>query len=213
MTQRRQALRPILAVADDKPLVHDAIKARLNRHFAVRNAGHRLADVDAYIARELFDVIALELSWREEGSAIPWIRRWTRHAPDLRIVVISAHAGAELSAASLEAGAVAWVSKGMPVAALSSALRKAVNGERGMVVEPLPLTFQENGKPWRRARILELLGDGWSYKEIADCLHLQPTTIEYHVRLLKRDLHLPTHTRVNWRVALEGARQVRAVTS
>lgn len=212
MTQRRQSVRPVLAVGDDKPLVHDAIKARLSRHFAVHNAGHRLADVDTCIERERFDVLALELSWREEGSAIPWIRRWTRHAPDLRIVVISAHSGAELSAASLEAGAVAWVSKAMPLAALSSALQRVVNGERGVVVEPLPLVLDENRKTTRRGRILELLGAGWSYKEIADCLHIQPTTIEYHVRCIKHHLHLPTHTRVNWSTVLEGVRQAGAVT-
>lgn len=213
MTQHHPTVRPVLAVADDKPWVHDAIRARMGRRFIVQNAGHRLADVDDYIAREMFDVIVLELCWRDDGSVMPWIRRWIRQNPELRIVVISAHAGTELATAAIAAGASAWVSMSMPLAALASALQEVLSGRRGVVVEPLSALIHGKEEMSRRWQILDLLGTGWRYKEIADCLHIQPGTIEYHVGLLKRDLGIASGVRVNWRAALERALQDRSVIS
>lgn len=112
--------------------------------------------------------------------------------PDLVAVVLSIHDSRDCLFAALRAGASGYILKGGTSGALIEGIRAAAKGESPISPAMARHLVSEFGT-WRPAeadatlsprevRLLSLLGEGLSYKEVAAQLGLSPHTVHTHVK-------------------------------
>jgi DNA-binding NarL/FixJ family response regulator len=137
------------------------------------------------------------------------IRRMRRASPQTRIVALSMYSDDLHVHEALQAGAAAYVVKGVSLEITLAALTEALAGRR--YVSP-PLTdhiieayaaHSDTAPPKgdryalltnREREVLELLARGMSYAEIAEKLTISPRTAETHRTNLMRKLNLKTQS-------------------
>lgn len=136
-----------------------------------------------------FDLVLLDLMLPGTGGMafLGVIRKRFPHVP---VVVLSALDDGDTVRKSIRQGAAGFVSKASPTDVLLDALREVLAGEIW-----LPPEFREMGRRRRRpktvaerygltksqARVLELLAEGKTNREIADLLVVTEGTVKVHV--------------------------------
>jgi DNA-binding NarL/FixJ family response regulator len=123
--------------------------------------------------------------------------------PQVRVLIVSAHADEDYVRQALRAGAAGYLVKDAGFSELELAVQAVARGEtylspaiskhvvadymRHEGAEPSPLELLTQ----RQREILQLLAEGNSTKEIARILHLSPKTVETHrTQLMERlDIH------------------------
>lgn len=135
-------------------------------------------------------------------SGIECVRQLKEKLPDTRIVMLTVFADREHIFQALLAGASGYLSKRTAPADLLNAIKEVRGGGAPMssdiaarVVEyfnqkgtavPLP----EASLSPREQEILELLAQGYLYKEIADRLDIAFDTVQWHIRHIYQKLHV-----------------------
>ena len=135
-------------------------------------------------------------------SGIECVRQLKEKLPDARILMLTVFADREHIFQALLAGASGYVSKRTAPADLLKAIEEVRGGGAPMssdiaarVVEyfnqkgaAAPAT--EAGLSPREQEILELLAQGYLYKEIADRLSIAFDTVQWHIRHIYQKLHV-----------------------
>jgi DNA-binding NarL/FixJ family response regulator len=160
-------------------------------------------------------VLIIDTALLSDGPAA-LIGRVLRESPETRVLTISVNDD-EIALSALRAGGVGHLSKDVDPAKLAGLVRRAASGEpivpRRLTRPLLELLRELPDRGWRPLHsrlttreweIVELLGDGASTQEIAECLVLSPTTVYSHVKSLLRKLGV--HSR---REAVLAARRLR----
>lgn len=196
-------------VADDSTLFRAALEGELRLKYEVVEGASCLDAVDAAFAREPIDVALIDMAWRDEGSCLPRMKQWQRLRPNCRIVILTAYDEWSLCQASLEAGAIGFATKGDSMAEMLQAIEMASRGEeyisKKVLREPRSASRPARGCLSRSARrVLELLAEGFTQKQIAKTLGLSVRTVEDHVRAIKRYLGIESRAKPNWRVKAAG---------
>ncbi len=204
MTDRVRVL-----VADDSPLFRALLERDLASKYEVVEGASTLAVVDAAFARSPIDVALIDLAWRDEGACLPRMRYWQQLQPTCRIVILTAYDEWSLCEASLQAGATGFAVKGDSMAELMCAIDMASRGEqyisRRVLREPTSSSGPARGCLSRSARrVLELLAEGFTQKQIAKTLGLSVRTVEDHVRAIKQHFGVASRVKPNWRVYVAG---------
>ncbi|TPG50418.1 DNA-binding response regulator [Rhodanobacter glycinis] len=86
---------------------------------------------------------------------------------------------------ALKAGAVAYMLKSMPKDDLLNVIRAVHSGKKHFPAEVairLAGYFADDELTRREIQVLELIRDGSRNKEIADCLSISETTVNFHIR-------------------------------
>lgn len=201
--------RPTVLIADDHPVVAEALSASLERWFRVAGSVETLDGLADAIRHKAPDVVVLDLSFGEESSlrVLPGL---ARAHPDTRFVVLTAHVEPVLVDAALRAGASAYVVKQSAPSELRVAMEEALAGRT--YVTPLvrfqtPAPGEDPALPApdaiqisdRQLRILKLLRAGHTYRQIADELGIATKTVEYHINALRIRLGIArTSQLVRW---------------
>lgn len=197
MTPSSPALIQVV-LADDHHLVRSGIRSLL----------HRLQDVrvvaEAATGEELLgilhqvqpDVVITDIAMpgMDGITAITTIKALY---PQLRVIVLSMHQGADVIKRAVAAGANAYLRKDASDAELAAALRSvAAAGSyfsppimKALMEDPQPAAEDELTE--RQIQILKLIAAGRSSKEIGAALGLSPKTVDVHrARIMDRlDLH------------------------
>jgi DNA-binding NarL/FixJ family response regulator len=172
---------------------------------AVANSG---PDAVAEAGRTHPDVVLMDLEM--PGMAGTQAIRKVRSASSTtRVIALSGYDDDLLKAKALEAGAVGFVSKAMPLEELPDVIRRAGRGEPlidGQEAARLSRMLRHrrhqeaterqraNRLTPRQVEILQMLADGMADPEIAERLNLSPYTLRTHVQnILTR---LSVHTKV-----------------
>jgi DNA-binding NarL/FixJ family response regulator len=146
------------------------------------------------------------------ASGIDLTRRLRRALPDLRVVMLTAHADTDLVAAAVQAGAAAYVLKHTPPAELLATLRRVVGGEVVLGPELAARFLREFETPEhalarrpatpalpplspREAEVLKLLATGETNRQIARRLFVSEETVKSHVAAVLRKLEVSDRTR------------------
>lgn len=187
-------------LADDHTLVRDGIRRILEGEegfVVVDDAADGNAAVEA-VSRTDADVLVLDLTMPgRDGLEVLGVVRRLR--PNLRVIVLTMHAGREYVARAMQGGAAGYLLKDSAVQDLVSAVRTVVGGgayyspaiqhQMAEFVRDASRTPQGvHGLSERERDVLRLLARGLSSKEIGSALDISTRTVETHRANVARKL-------------------------
>lgn len=171
------------------------------RGFEVCGEAESIGDALARITAARPDVALIDLSLgREDGMAL--LEQLNTAVPDVRLIVYSMYDDPLYVRRAVAAGAKGYVTKDDASTHLIEAIKAVVSGKRffsesiaGKIVETIADTAragETSSLTKREQDIFDLLGEGFSIREIADKLSLSHKTIETHCGNLKLKLQAKT---------------------
>ena len=200
-----QTAKAQVLIVDDHPLVRDGLAHLISRQPDLRCCGQcccTAAEVHAAVAKHSPDLVIMDLSSRN-GSALELIKSLKLQHLNLRILLFSQHDGRLCVEEALRAGALGFVPKDQGAVEVLNAIRAVLTGEvsvtRGLAVLLLKKFIKTGAQSSgaiaeqltnRELHIFQLLGVGWSTREIASHLNLSSKTIASHRENIKRKLQL-----------------------
>jgi DNA-binding NarL/FixJ family response regulator len=184
-------------VADDFPLVREALVAALDRHDEIDVVG--IAEDGAQAveqARELQpDVVVLDVRM-PEMTGREALDRLTAEMPAIRVLLISAHEEPDVVIDAVTSGAAGFLIKRMSGDELAQSVLAVHRGEpvmspeltahlvRGLRrgEESLPANGATNARLTpSETNVLRLVAEGQSDKQISAELHISPRTVQSHL--------------------------------
>lgn len=151
------------------------------------------AEAERTLAAGQTDVILLDVRL-DDGAGVEAIKRIRRRSPQTAVVVVTSADHPDSARRSLEAGAVAYLSKTDTPEDLAAAIKSAVEGNEFRQPSLAELLKRDpeptpDGEISERERdVLRLLALGHTNKEIARRLYLSVRTVETHRASLLRKL-------------------------
>jgi DNA-binding NarL/FixJ family response regulator len=136
-----------------------------------------------------------------DGTGIDLIRQVREAQPDVKAVVLTSFDDDEALAAALEVGAAAYMLKSVRGAAITDVIRAVAAGRT--LLDERTITRRkaghedptENLTP-SELRVLDLIGEGLSNREIAERLGVAEKTVKNHITSLLAKMGLQRRTQV-----------------
>jgi DNA-binding NarL/FixJ family response regulator len=193
MTQDTPQAAPIrVLLADDHALVRAGMRSLLNAMTLVRVVGEAASGEEALelALRERPDVVLMDIAMKGMSGLDAAARIRERHQ-EVRVVILSMHAGEEYVLKAMRAGAAGYLLKDAATGELELALRSVMRGEswfspavsRQVVegyVQRMGGEAAADVLTARQREVLALVAGGRSTKEIAYDLKLSVKTVETH---------------------------------
>lgn len=188
-------------IADDHPLYCEALRAVVPQacpDAEVSEAGSQAEVLAAVGGGAHFDLVLLDLNI-PGASGLSCLAALRQAAPQTPVVVVSAVEDAHTMQEVILGGANAFVPKSAPRQVLMSSIRAVLAGGTYMSPEVIAALRQSRARPreehaageeltLRQRRVLELLAQGLSNKQIARTLAISEITVKAHVSSIFRKL-------------------------
>ena len=195
-----------VAVVEDAEGIRENLAALLNRAPGYRCIG-AYPDAESAVAalRESHpEVILMDINL-PGASGIEATRAVKEFRPDTRIVMLTVYEDSKALFDSLKAGACGYLLKRTSPEKILEAIREARAG--GVPLNPQMAAkvaeyFRQLGGPSgevgrlseRERQVLELMAEGFLYKEIADRLNIQTDTVHQFTKRIYEKLHVHSRT-------------------
>lgn len=138
-------------------------------------------------------------------NGVECVRRLKSVLPDAQFVMLTVYDDSDHIFQALQAGATGYLLKRTPRAELVAALRDVHAGGSPMttnIARKVVKAFHQIVKPQpavaelstRENEVLELLAQGYLYKEIADTLNVAVPTVNTYIRRIYEKLHVRSRT-------------------
>ena len=192
-------------IADDHPLYRDALRAIVPQalpNASVTEAGCQSEVVTSVTSDAAFDLIVLDLNL-PGATGLSCLRHVRETAPLTPIIVVSANDDPTTMSDVVLAGATGYVPKSSPRQVLIDAIKVIMNGgtylpaaavvalRRAQTADAPPSrSSTPNELTSRQMRVLKLLADGLSNKQIARELQISEITVKAHVSLILQKLEV-----------------------
>jgi len=185
-----------VVLADDHQILRDGIRRGLESagEDVVGEAENGEEAVELVRATQP-DIVLMDLSMPVlDGVAAT--RRITDEFPDVKVVVLRMHDDPARTRAALEAGAIAYLTKGTSFADVLDTLRRVIAGEEVLSPELAASMLQaaDTADPnldllsTRQTEILQMIADGLSTKQVARELGITQKTVHNHLNAIYRRL-------------------------
>ena len=191
-------------IADDHPVVRQGLKMMLNGDPELDVVGEARDGDEAFdLAHKVdWDVAVFDYSMPGRGG-VELLSDVKHDYPDKPVLILSIYPEDPHGLRALKAGAAGYINKETAGEELTSAVKKAASGGRyvsNALAEKLAsrLTPEQERTPHERLsdreyRVMWLLASGKTLHQIADEMHLSPSTVStYRGRILKK-LQLSTN--------------------
>jgi DNA-binding NarL/FixJ family response regulator len=185
-------------VVDDHPVVRFGLAAIISLQPDMDVVGEAGSgeEVCALCASRPADVVLMDL--RLPGmSGVEAIKRLRGTHPDLRFIVLTTYDGDEDIHRALEAGAQAYLLKGMAHTDVTAAIRK-VHSRMKCIPPPISKKLAErlphSELSPREMEVLQLIAKGQSNREIGKALGIAEATVKWHVNLILSRLGVSDRT-------------------
>jgi DNA-binding NarL/FixJ family response regulator len=185
-------------IVDDHTVVRFGLAAIITLQPDMTVAGEAASGEEACaLCRDRpFDVVMMDL--RLPGlSGVEAIRTIRQLRPTARFIVLTTYEGDEDIRRALDAGAHAYLLKGMSHADVTAAVRKVHAGGR-VIPESVSKALAERQprsqlSP-REIEVLQLIAGGFSNKEIGTALGIAEATVKWHVNIILSRLDVGDRT-------------------
>ena len=192
-------------VASERAATREKLRVALEPGVACTEADGIAAAIDL-ASREDFDICFIDARMKGNGIEAAGSIRALR--PQTMLVVLTPVEEESEFFEAMRAGAIGYINEGIDPARLPNVVQGLVSGEAavprrlvGALIEELrfrdhrrDLVEQELGDVGltpREWHVLELLGQGYSTKQMADTLHISQVTVRRHVSMILRKLEVP----------------------
>jgi DNA-binding NarL/FixJ family response regulator len=185
-------------LVDDHPVVRFGLAAiiGLQPDMAVVAEAGSGEEACSICARHPADVVLMDL--RLPGlSGVEAIRAIRKERPKLRFIVLTTYDGDEDIHRALEAGAQAYILKGMSHNELVNAIRTVHSGLKyipASVSKSLAERPPHSELSVRELEVLELIVKGHSNREIGEALGISEATVKWHVNIILSRLNVSDRT-------------------
>lgn len=138
-------------------------------------------------------------------NGVECVRRLKPALPDTQFVMLTVYEDSDHIFQALQAGATGYLLKRTPRTELVAALRDVKAGGSPMttnIARKVVKAFHKIGTPQttveelsaRESEVLQLLAQGFLYKEIADALNVAVPTVNTYIRRIYEKLHVRSRT-------------------
>lgn len=198
-----------ILIADDHPLIRDAIKVHLQNQADMEVIQEAEDGSEAIcLASELVpDVIIMDIAM-PKTNGLEAIRQIKEKHPQIAILVLTVHGDIEYILKALAAGAAGYLTKNIIGEQLAHAIRLVANGESvvsDMIMDKLlKYTLQSSSKAplpelgesfsHRELEIFRLAAKGMSNKQIAQTLNLNLRTVKGYFENIFAKLNVGSRT-------------------
>jgi DNA-binding NarL/FixJ family response regulator len=184
---------------DDHPIVREGIVSIIDSDSDLRIVGEAETAQQAIAAFHAWkpDVTVIDLRLPDRDG-IDVIRELRKDFPGSRFVVLTSAEGDIDIRRALEAGAQAYLIKGVVRRELRQVIKAVYSGERHVpanVAEKVAVHLNEPSLTARELEVLQLVADGLRNKEVAARLSISEDTAKMHLRnvMQKLDVNDRTH--------------------
>ena len=189
-------------VVDDHFVVRAGVSSFIDSQDDMVLVGEAGTCEDAVNAAETLgpDIVLMDIRL-EECSGIDACRKIKEVRPEIRVVMFTTYADLELLRSSIEAGASGYVIKRMALDSLVDTVRRVMQGEELVIDDGAQAALESGGaeahlaerlrrlSPQER-RVLSLIADGLTNRQIADELNLAEKTVKNYVSALLHKLDM-----------------------
>ncbi|MBP1597096.1 MAG: two component transcriptional regulator, LuxR family [Acidobacteria bacterium] len=193
--------RPRFLIADDHTIFAEALRALLEKTYSVVGVAADGRAMVAEAARLKPDVIVVDVGM-PSLNGLDAARRVKQQAPNTKFVFLTMQDDANLAAAALELGAIAFVLKHSGKQELLQAIDHVLHGrsyltprlraEDWVATEARARQFSKELTP-RQREVVQLFAEGRPMKEIAWSLGLSEKTVEFHKRHIMEAFNLKSN--------------------
>jgi len=191
---------------DDHDIVRKGVRALLESDGDIKIVGeaNNLTDAKRLVAELQPKVLILDTQL-PDGSGIEFCRELRSLSPETRALVLTSEEGEEWIAAAMNAGAVGYILKQVEGTSLLSAVRTIARGHS--LIDPAlarrMINWMEQaseapeelaGLTDQQLRILALIAEGLTNKEIGHRLYLAEKTVKNHVTRILAKLGVQRRT-------------------
>lgn len=179
--------RPRICFVDDEPAVRKIVRLTLEEQLACRvTCFERAEDCLQALRDDQTSCLLLITDVKMPGmDGLTLLRQVRQVRPFLPILIITGHGDVPMAVEALKAGAVDFVQKPLNETVLVPVVESALKQSLASEWSSKPLTQSET-------RVLQLIADGRSNREIATELHRSVRTIERHRYQLMHKLNVST---------------------
>ena len=187
-------------IADDHRLVLDGIRRALEEVDDMEVVGEAMngTQVLPLVRRTNPDVVLLDMSM-PQMDGLACIDQLKKHAPDVKVIMLSAYKDPEHVQAAFQRGAHGYIVKSVNPVDLPSAIRQAMDGT---FFSPLGLLAAggadtaavASGLTDRELEILKALARGLSNQQIAKEFWVTEQTVKFHLSNIYRKLQVANRT-------------------
>src|SRR5476651_2323872 len=193
-----------IVIADDHEVVRVGIKALLHQHSDLLVVGEAATGEEAIEQVEVLNPDVVVMDIRMPGmSGVDACRRITQQSPSTRVVILTSFAEDELLFAAIRAGAAGYVLKRIGSDDLIRTIKSVAAGESALDPAMIEAVFREvsqaeNSKEraifadltTQEVRVLALISEGLTNREIAERLFLGEGTVRNYVSNVLSKLQL-----------------------
>jgi two-component system response regulator DevR len=189
-------------VVDDHYVVRAGVASYIDSQSDMTLAGEAgsCADAIACVDQLEPDVVLMDIRLGD-GSGIDATRKIRENHPKTKVVIFTTFADLDLLRESIEAGASGYVVKRMALKSLVDTIRRVVAGEDLVIDERAEAALATGGAEAQLAerlrrlspqerRVLSLIADGLTNRQIADELNLAEKTVKNYVSALLHKLDM-----------------------
>ena len=189
-------------IVDDHEIVRRGIAEIVDRADTLEVVAEAGSVTDAIRRAELVvpDVILVDLQL-PDGTGIDIMRRLRETKPQIRPIVLTSFDDDAALSEALEAGALAYVLKSVRGAEITDVIKAVADGRVLLDERTVTRRRADHGDPTAdltpsERRVLELIGDGLSNREIGEKLGVAEKTVKNHITSLLSKMGLQRRTQV-----------------
>jgi len=193
-------------VVEDHPITRQGLKALINQQLNLTVCGEADCAADTFSLVETLrpDLATVDVSLKG-SSGLELVKALRERFPNLPILMVSMHDEALFAERALRAGALGYVMKQEAADKIATAIQHVLRGELYLSVKMKErvlhrfvskkndgLVFAMDTLSSREMEVFQLIGNGFSTRQIAEKLNLSSKTIDSYREHLKLKLGLET---------------------
>ena len=205
-----------VSIVEDNDQLRATLARVIGRAEGFESVGQHATAEDALaqLPKERPNVVLMDINL-PGLSGVECVRRLKQILPETQVMMLTAYEDTEIIFNSLAAGASGYMLKRTPKAELLDAIREVSRGGSPMtthIARKVVQSFQRAPSAGqttedlsaREQEVLDLLSQGFMYKEIADKLGISFETVRTYIRRIYEKLHVRTRTEAVAKVLRRG---------